>query len=67
MSAWADPDWFRDEREANPPDPYEMERIRLRAAVRVPVSYLRCAACGKRLGDYGDCDSCSFDESEDGR
>jgi hypothetical protein len=30
----------------------------------VPVSYLRCATCGKRLGDYGDCDSCTFDESE---
>jgi len=32
--------------------------------VVVPVSYLRCATCGKRLGDYGECDSCTFDESE---
>ena len=32
--------------------------------VLVPVSYMRCSACGKRLGDYGDCDSCGFDESE---
>ena len=30
--------------------------------VRVPVSYMRCSACGKRFGDYGDCDSSSFDE-----
>ena len=29
--------------------------------VLVPVSYLRCSACGKRLGDYGECDSCTSD------
>ena len=32
--------------------------------VLVPVSYLRCATCGKKLGPWGDCDSCTFDERE---
>ena len=33
--------------------------------VVVPVSYMRCSTCGKRLGDYGECDSCTFDRQAD--
>jgi hypothetical protein len=32
--------------------------------VLVPVSYMRCATCGKKLTDWGDCDSCTFDRSQ---
>jgi hypothetical protein len=34
--------------------------------VTVPLSYERCATCGKKLGDYGECDGCTADREAEG-